>query len=118
MHLGFAPARLLVERLVVPEADRFRADQLGGRAGDARMEGERRDLRVILPEVLTHGEAALERRLLVETARIVAGTPGDGAVDVDAETSHVGRVEQSLGAHEPVALEGSDDGGIQDWHRQ
>lgn len=80
------------------------------------MEAERRDLRVILPEVLAHGEAALERRLLVEAARIVASAPRDGAVDVDPEARDLGGVEQCFGAHEPVALEGGDDVWIQNPH--
>ena len=55
-----AAAGLLVERLVVPEPDRVDAEQLGGGLAEPRVERERPDVGVVLPEV-----HALHERLLV-----------------------------------------------------
>ena len=45
VRIGLATARLLVERLVVPEADRVDLEQLGGGLADPLVERQPRDIR-------------------------------------------------------------------------
>jgi hypothetical protein len=60
MGFGLPATGLLVERLVVPQADPLDPEQLGGGPGHPGVEVERPHLGIVLPQVL-----ALDKRLLV-----------------------------------------------------
>ena len=81
VRVGLAPAGLLVERLVVPDAGRRRRRAVGRRLGDDGMEGQRPDVRAVLPQVLALDEALLVARLLGQRPGVVPAAPGDGLVD-------------------------------------
>ena len=72
MRLGVAPARILVERLVVPETQHRHADQERRGLGDLGMERQRQDLGMVLPQVDALRERLLVRRLFAQRAMVVA----------------------------------------------
>ena len=94
----------------MPEPDGVDAEQAGGRPGDERVEGERPDVRAVLPEVLALDEALLVTRLLPQRAGVVPAPPGHRLVDRRPEPAElVGR--QQVGHHdEAVAPERLDAG--------
>ena len=81
VRVGDAAAGPLVERLVVPQPDRAHAEQLGRGLTDTRVERERRDLGVVLPQVHALHERLLVATLLLERRGVVAGAVGDGLGD-------------------------------------
>jgi len=74
--VGDPPAGALVERLVVPEPDRTDAEQLCCRLTHPRMEHERCDIGVVLPQVDALHERLLVPGLLLERCRVVTGASG------------------------------------------
>ena len=77
VRVGLAPARLLVERLVVPEPDGVDAEQAGAAVSAiGGVEGQRPDVGAVLPEVLALGEALLVARLLGQRSGCRAGCAG------------------------------------------
>ena len=105
MRIGLAPARLLVERLVVPDPDGVDPEQSGRRFGDDGVERERADVGAVLPEVLALREALLVARLLGQRAGVVPAAPGDGLVDRRPEAGQLVGAQQIGHHHEAVAPE-------------
>ena len=96
VRVGRAPARLLVERLVVPQAQRRLAEQLRRGLPDPRVERERAHLREVLPQVDHLAERLLVLAALGERARVVRGARGHAAVDGGAEARDL------VGSQEPA----------------
>ena len=113
VRIGLAPARLLVERLVVPDPDGVDPEQSGRRFGDDGMERERADVGAVLPQVLALREALLVARLLGQCAGVVPAAPGDGLVDRRPEAHHLVGAQEIRHHHEPVAPEVLDELGRQ-----
>ena len=57
--VGLAPAGLLVQRLIVPDADGVHAEEARRRLSHPRVEGEWANVGAVLPEVLALNEGLL-----------------------------------------------------------
>ena len=68
--IGLPAAGLLVERLVVPQADPLDPEQLGGRPRHPGVKVQRSDLGVVLPQVLALDEGLLIAGLLRQDAAV------------------------------------------------
>ena len=119
MRIGVAPAGLLVERLVVPEPHGLDTEQLGRRPSERLVEGERADLREVLPEVHALQERLLVPALLLERDGVARGPVPHGLRDERAVVIELVNREQpgdddvallpkllhELGRHQPLALD-------------
>ena len=105
VRVGDATAGLLVQGLVVPEAHRRSPQQLRREARYPRVERERPDVLVVLPQVDALHEGLLVPALLLDGSCIGARAGRDRVVGGRAELLQL-RVGQYLGNdHEAVALE-------------
>jgi predicted dehydrogenase len=112
MGIGAAPARALVQRLIVPKPHGGRAQQLGRGLADARVERERPQRGEVLPQVLALLERLLVRRALVQRTSVGGGTLFDRGGDEGFEMIELVVGEQSADDHETVAPERVDERGI------
>src|SRR5690606_18939951 len=103
VRIGLAAAGLLVERLVVPQAQAVGSDEGGRDRADARVEGERPHVRAVLPEVHALLEALLVERLLGERAPVVRHAARDARVDGRAVALELLVLEHALDDDEAVA---------------
>ena len=108
MRVGDAAARLLVQGLVVPEADDRDAQQLGGRLPERGVEREGPDRGVVLPEVHALHERLLVPALRLERHGVLHRAGGDGVGHEAAVPVELVGVEEVGHDHEPVSLEGLD----------
>jgi len=103
MCVGFATARLLVERLVVPEPDARHTEQRGRRFADARMEREPAHRRRVFPQVDALQERLLVARLLFELAPVARRAHPHRRVDRRAKSFDLAPFDQPRHAHVPIA---------------
>ena len=81
MRVGQPAARLLIQRLVVPQAEFLDAEQSCGRLADNWMESERADGGRVLPQIDALNERLLVGRLVAELAIVETFAARDRFID-------------------------------------